>query len=635
MWEIISVAFGELLLLFGSIIVVYFFIKILSWIHDIGKHTDLQKLKDENHHLSGEIIALKRELDDRLKEIVNLKNQRVLDRMSMETVLERQKKKLSVREKHIERLNLDIQKKEHQLLELSIEPRQEETSERENRIAQLDIEINAREQRLLSLSQEISAVDIDGIRTAEKFIEKFHEDIRATIEQASLCFGSEYSEREFFESVITGRLAKVFEKDFKIDRLVVAANILSPSAKETVTYKTSLSNCTCEDRRHHPNQPCKHMLLLAYTFGLLQSNHKLLDSYHNQELNALMEITEEKSKTMAQISDAKKQLLKELQSLKRQGKQLKEKEQLLLEQGQDHPGFAALLQEYDRQLSQHYLKKLPDRAVKSKDIVKELTAEKKALIKERNLLFSQLAVYEDLFPWLEEFKLLPIQEAAAYARGTEEAGDEAEYFKNFLSPEEFAKLSSTERLQLSLDRWQKKKKSDWEAGIAYERYIGYLYEKEGYSVRYSGALDGLEDMGRDLIAIKGNTVQVIQCKRWKKEKTVHEKHIFQLFGTGILYSIQNPDKQISTAFVTTAALSDTARQCAERLKVQVVYKNMGSYPLIKCNINRSTGERIFHLPFDQQYDRVNIEPNRGECYVSTVAEAEALGFRHAFKHFSN
>ena len=55
------------------------------------------------------------------------------------------------------------------------------------------------------------------------------------------------------------------------------------------------------------------------------------------------------------------------------------------------------------------------------------------------------------------------------------------------------------------------------------------------------------------------------------------------------------------------------------------------YPSIKCNISRKTGEKIYHLPFDQQYDNTVVEEERNECYVQTVKEAEELGFRHAFR----
>ena len=57
---------------------------------------------------------------------------------------------------------------------------------------------------------------------------------------------------------------------------------------------------------------------------------------------------------------------------------------------------------------------------------------------------------------------------------------------------------------------------------------------------------------------------------------------------------------------------------------------LADYPRIKCNVSR-TGERIYHLPFDQQYDTTVVEPTRGERYVATAVEAEELGFRRAWR----
>jgi hypothetical protein len=58
------------------------------------------------------------------------------------------------------------------------------------------------------------------------------------------------------------------------------------------------------------------------------------------------------------------------------------------------------------------------------------------------------------------------------------------------------------------------------------------------------------------------------------------------------------------------------------------------YPVIKCNVSLRDRTKIYHLPFDQQYDRTLIE-FKDECYVETVAEAEALGFRRAFRWRGN
>jgi hypothetical protein len=48
---------------------------------------------------------------------------------------------------------------------------------------------------------------------------------------------------------------------------------------------------------------------------------------------------------------------------------------------------------------------------------------------------------------------------------------------------------------------------------------------------------------------------------------------------------------------------------------------LADFPRIKCNVSRGTSERIYHLPFDQQYDKTVIEQDRGEFNAATVAEA--------------
>lgn len=83
--------------------------------------------------------------------------------------------------------------------------------------------------------------------------------------------------------------------------------------------------------------------------------------------------------------------------------------------------------------------------------------------------------------------------------------------------------------------------------------------------------------------------------------------------------------------ITTADVSDKAKRVAKVLGVMIEKTPFKPYPSVKCNVSRRTGEKIYHLPFDQQYDSILIEEERMECYVKTVAEAETLGFRHAFR----
>jgi hypothetical protein len=48
---------------------------------------------------------------------------------------------------------------------------------------------------------------------------------------------------------------------------------------------------------------------------------------------------------------------------------------------------------------------------------------------------------------------------------------------------------------------------------------------------------------------------------------------------------------------------------------------------IKGNINRKTGDRVYHLPGQKHYDEVTIEPEAGERWFCTEDEAQASGWR--------
>ena len=49
---------------------------------------------------------------------------------------------------------------------------------------------------------------------------------------------------------------------------------------------------------------------------------------------------------------------------------------------------------------------------------------------------------------------------------------------------------------------------------------------------------------------------------------------------------------------------------------------------IKGNIN-AKGERIYHMPGGQWYDRTRIDPAEGERWFCSEAEARAVGWRRA------
>ena len=254
---------------------------------------------------------------------------------------------------------------------------------------------------------------------------------------------------------------------------------------------------------------------------------------------------------------------------------------------------------------------------------------------------AKLAYYEATVPVLEELSEGPAVRV--------HAGDE-DQTRNWLTREEYERLTPAERNQRALDNYKAShNKSKRQIGRDYERYVGWLYESKGYSVEYKGILAGLEDLGRDLICRKDGRTVIIQCKYWSKDKLVHEKHINQLFGTYMHYMIemhkdgaQNGlfdvfdlarDSGCSACFWTKTSLSDTARAFANALGIEVhEHEEIGDYPMIKCNINRMTGEKIYHLPFDINYDKTVIDPAHGEFYAATVPQAESAGFRRTQTH---
>ncbi len=273
-------------------------------------------------------------------------------------------------------------------------------------------------------------------------------------------------------------------------------------------------------------------------------------------------------------------------------------------------------------------------AKKAADEVKKIAKEKRKIEKELRLLKYQMGIYEGLFPELTKYKDATEKDIEIYTDTINVSEDMAIHY---LSIEEWKNLSKTEKYQLSLDRYRKSKKTNWQIGRDFERYVGYIYENDGYKVIYNGAKKGLEDLGRDLIATKNKEILIIQCKYWSKNKTIHEKHIFQLFGTTLLKQLENPKHNVKGIFICTNTVSDIAKEIAKRLDIQLLenYHFDKKYPCIKCNISKATNEKIYHLPFDQQYDNIDIEISKGEKYVSTIKEAEELGFRRAKKYISN
>ena len=364
------------------------------------------------------------------------------------------------------------------------------------------------------------------------------------------------------------------------------------------------------------------------------SGDKVRDKLSWEHTNIERSLNKELSLAVQRANEAEQRCKKILEE------KHKEAERIIKEASTGFPWLARAIAHYetlfDYQAAEILHIKLPPSAQKSTD-VREVAKRSRQFKAEYYIARSRLDYYETLFPWLEDYVDVDLDTLIADLNVPVSDEDNLDPVKVYFTPGEYERLKPAERNQKALDRWISKSKNSWEIGRMYERYTGYCLEQDGYNVEYYGATEGLSDMGRDLIASKGNHIRVVQCKYWSHNKTIHEKHIAQLFGTtSMLMHEKNRmgDPHIVGQFITSTVLSDVAKSFANKLGIS--FKEnvpLKTYPMIKCNIG--VGEdgnrtKIYHLPFDQQYDKVKISKS-GECYVYSVAEAEKLGFRRAFR----
>jgi len=307
------------------------------------------------------------------------------------------------------------------------------------------------------------------------------------------------------------------------------------------------------------------------------------------------------------------------------------------------PYAANIIADYKCELDRHIensLKYKTRPSLKGADAVKILSREKRELIIENVSLKTKILEYEWLYPEFSD--LVDLNYGIHESKLENECFDDES--ERWLSDENYAGLSIEEKCQRALDKYSNRKMKNWEIGREYERYIGYLYEIDGWEVSYFGIVKGFEDLGRDIIAQKNGVINIIQCKYWSEIKIIHEKHVLQTFATALEYYLSEvggsindyqsslKNKKVNSLLYTSTKLSDQAKKMATALNVkcQEFHKIDWKRPLIKCNISKK-GDKIFHLPFDQQYDRIKINIRDGEMFTHSIEDAVSKGFRRAKK----
>lgn len=382
---------------------------------------------------------------------------------------------------------------------------------------------------------------------------------------------------------------------------------------------------------------------ICCSFGIIIINYKRkLFDFNERETKHIKEVRNDYEK---QLYSQKKDYEQQINSQKNINASLSN----LLKSEKPFKDVAALKADFETcifEKDEHYLRYKSHPAASTADKVKEIRNIYRASLFESKQMLYKYEFLLSVFPELkdsfeDESSLIHIKDNYT---NLDDYNDNRDHVHDWLTDAEYKSMSVDDRNQLALDRYKKRRKDNWEIGIDYELYLGYLL-REGkapfdgrWRVVQYGERKKLEDLGRDIIADRigfdgKRTVYVIQCKRWSEQRIVHENAICQLFGTSVEYKIKHRELllyDIVPVFITTTNLSPMAMEFAKQLGVKVMKIPMGDYPMIKCNINN--GEKIYHLPFDQQYHRTEIS-KEGEFFAMTVKEATAKGFRRAMRHF--
>lgn len=112
----------------------------------------------------------------------------------------------------------------------------------------------------------------------------------------------QYNIDAFFESIIRGRLYNADRTDLEITKLDIQSTVRSGNH----SFEVSLTNCGCSDFQRHPGKPCKHMLYLAYSLGIMQ----LYPEMHDKTLKNIRTILDEKVKEKKKLESNIKELRK-------------------------------------------------------------------------------------------------------------------------------------------------------------------------------------------------------------------------------------------------------------------------------------------------------------------------------------
>ncbi len=280
--------------------------------------------------------------------------------------------------------------------------------------------------------------------------------------------------------------------------------------------------------------------------------------------------------------------------------------------------------------------------------VREMASQRRIAEEKLRLATYLLEYYECLFPRLAEFRDSGIDELIADREKALMEQLHMDPIGNWLSDRETRELPPTVQLQTAVARFQAARTSKWQLDQDYERFLAHRYETQGWQVRFIALQEEFPEFLRVLLALKGGQTWLIQGRHTPFQPLFIEKLLLNFFFLGVEtvrnLRAQNPGdlslgdylRALETGtfklvFVTSQVLPESAQALARLLNITVdTGQAPEPFPAVKGRQDASTGERRLYLPFDREYDNLNIEETT-EAYFATVAEAEAAGFKRVIK----
>ncbi len=160
-------------------------------------------------------------------------------------------------------------------------------------------------------------------------------------------------------------------------------------------------------------------------------------------------------------------------------------------------------------------------------------------------------------------------------------------------------------------------------GDHYERFVGWVFYRMGFSVYFNGLLKGKDDEGIDLIAERNDELLIIQCKCWKRGSVYPMNILTQLDGSASLYKIESrKDIHIRKILVTlNRSYTDRFKQVAHSLNIELFPLPLIEFPLIRFNKTYFDHSKSLFVPQDSEYDIFTLADTTVYCF-SDFSELE-------------